>query len=396
VVTDTSATERSYYQDSYQRVLEARLVSADASRTMVYLDRTCFYPTSGGQPFDLGSIAGIEVAEVLDEGARIAHRLRSPLPTSLDGHNVDLSINWARRFDHMQQHTGQHILSAVFANLFAAETLSFHLGSELSTIDLALPTLAEGQLEQAETRANEIIFESRPVSVAIEDNPSGLRKASERSGPLRVVSIAELDRSACGGTHVRNTAEVGAILLRSTEKLRGSVRLAFLCGGRAVKRSRREWLVLDRSAAAVSTAFEHLPERIRDLQSKLHAAEKECLGAITALAKLLGDQRYAATEPLPTSGVRFYRGEQALTDSTRAEARAFAANPRAVYLATEEKAILLACSSDSGCNAGMLVKSATADLGARGGGSPHLAQATFPSRESLEKFAGDLLKHLSS
>src|ERR1700691_4797044 len=180
-------TERLYYEDSYLRQFTAQAVECAGDGSTVYLDRTAFYPTSGGQPFDLGSIGGIAVREVVDEGDRIAHVLASPRAAGPVGGSVD----WTRRFDHMQQHTGQHLLSAVFEELFHLKTVSFHLGAESATIDIESGLVEPRTILAAERLANQVVFENRPVAVEFQDAAvvQGLRKPSDRDGTLRIVSI---------------------------------------------------------------------------------------------------------------------------------------------------------------------------------------------------------------
>jgi len=250
-------TERLYYNDSYGREFAARVVERSADGRTVYLDRTLFYPASGGQPFDVGSIAGVAVIEVVDEEERIAHRLAAPLEAEGE---VAGEIDWARRFDHMQQHSGQHLLSAVFEELFGLHTVSFHLGAESATIDLEGGGVEARMVTEAEWRANQVVAENRAMDVRFEDAGAaqGLRKASEREGLLRIVSIEGLDRSACGGTHVRTTGEIGPILLRRTEKIRQSVRVEFVCGGRAVRRARADFEALTRIAQLFSAPLDEV------------------------------------------------------------------------------------------------------------------------------------------
>src|SRR5207244_1911109 len=183
-------------------------------------------------------LGGVAVREVIDEDDRIAHLLESPLQAG----EVEGRIDWNRRWDHMQQHTGQHLLSAVLIELFQIPTVSFHMGAAVSTIEVTAAALDPKKLEQAEERCAEICAEARPVLISFEDSTAelGLRKASARSGTLRIVTIDSLDRSACGGTHVRNTAEVDPILLRKLEKIRGNVRIEFVCGLRAVRQARSD------------------------------------------------------------------------------------------------------------------------------------------------------------
>src|SRR5260370_11495880 len=216
-------TERLYYSDSYLREFRARVAGRSDDGRRIYLDRTAFYPESGGQPHDTGDIAGVPLVDVEDEGERIAHIVGSPVEVD----EVECRINWDRRFDHMQQHSGQHLLSAVIIERLGIATVSFHLGQEISTIDLETAALEPAQVLEAERRVNEAIFENRPLRVSFEDAAQArdLRKPSERAGTLRVVSIEGLDRSACGGTPVGRTGEAGAVPLRQLVEVPNTLRL---------------------------------------------------------------------------------------------------------------------------------------------------------------------------
>jgi alanyl-tRNA synthetase len=235
-------TERLYYNDSYTRDFSSPIAAIEDNGKRVYLERTAFYPTSGGQPFDLGTLGGIAIQEIVDEeDGRIVHVLASPLATSASA--LEGSIDWARRWDHMQQHTGQHLLSAVLIELFNITTVSFHMSAASSTIDVSAASISQQQADKVEERCAEIIAEARPVSISYEDSTAdlALRKASARTGTLRIVTIDNLDRSACGGTHVRSTAELGPILLRKVDKMRGNARIEFVCGLRALRAARRDY-----------------------------------------------------------------------------------------------------------------------------------------------------------
>src|SRR5262249_29703235 len=180
-------------------------------RLVVALDRTAFYPTSGGQPFDTGTLGGLRVVDVFDdESGDVFHAVEGGLLEP--GQGVHGKINWARRFDHMQQHTGQHVLSAAFDRLFAARTVSFHLGADGSTIDLARE-LAADQIAEAELEANRVVWEDRPVEIRFADKTDAaampLRKESKREGTLRLIDVENWDLSACGGTHVARTGAIG-------------------------------------------------------------------------------------------------------------------------------------------------------------------------------------------
>ena len=206
--------------------------TAPGSRWKVTLDRTAFYPTSGGQPHDLGALGSAQVTEVADAETHIVHYTSAEVPVG----PVTATIDWARRFDHMQQHTAQHLLSAAFIELYKIPTISFHLGEELCTIDLATPTLTQAQLDAAERRTNEIIFEDRIVEVrfgtADELAQLGVRKSVDREGLLRAIHVAEFDFQPCGGTHLSRTGQAGLILLRRAEKRRDATRVEFVAGGR--------------------------------------------------------------------------------------------------------------------------------------------------------------------
>ncbi len=386
-------TERLYYTDSYLREFEARVVERSADGQTVYLDRSAFYPTSGGQPFDLGSISGVAVVEVVDEEDRIAHRLAAPLMA--DG-EVAAEVDWARRFDHMQQHSGQHLLSAVFEELFGLRTVSFHLGAESATIDLEGGAVDARTLFEAERRANQLIYENRALDVRFEDarEVEGLRKASEREGTLRIVSIEGLDRSACGGTHVRGTGEIGAILLRKVEKIRQAARVEFVCGARAVKRARADFEALTKVSQVFSAALDEVPGMVAAQVEAAKAGEKARRKVELELAAYQGKELYQTTEPGP-DGVRrvTQRLERGNLEDLRAIAQNFTAQPMSVFLATlaEPPSALLAASADSGVDAGKVLKAALTEAGGRGGGNARIAQGSVPDAAALEKVCRAIL-----
>jgi len=379
-------TERLYYHDSYLRQFDAHALESADDGSTVYLDRTAFYPTSGGQPFDLGSIAGIAVRDVVDEGDRIAHLLAAPLAAG----SVACSIDWARRFDHMQQHTGQHLISAVCEELFKLRTVSFHLGAESATIDLEGGPVDSRVISAVEARANEIVWENRPVDVTYEDAGSvqGLRKASEREGTLRVVSIHGLDRSACGGTHVRATGEIGAVLLRKLEKIRQSVRVEFLCGGRAVRRARADYEALNRVAQLFSASLDEVPGVVAAQMETARAADKARRKLELDLAAYRGRELYQNTVPGP-DGIRraVRRATSGSLEELRALAQNFTAQSMAVFVATlaSPPSVLLATSADSGVDAGQKLKAALAAVGGRGGGAARMAQGSVPDGALLDQ-----------
>ncbi|HYZ85145.1 MAG TPA: DHHA1 domain-containing protein [Bryobacteraceae bacterium] len=378
-----SNSQRLYYHDAYIREFDAQVVDVADDGRRVYLDRSAFYPTSGGQPFDVGYLNGVPVIDVVDEEERVAHILTSPLEVQA----VHAQIDWARRFDHMQQHTGQHLLSAVLHSLFNVATVSFHLGTTESTIDLATPTLSYEQLVAAETRANEIVFENRPVSISFEEanQAQDLRKASERAGTLRIITIADLDRSACGGTHVRSTGEIGPILLGKLDKVRGNMRLEFLCGHRAIRRARSDYDSLQAAAKHFSAPAEDVPALVRSTLAKLADSEKSRKKFATEVAVNRGKARYQQT-PISADDLRrlLWRVD-AIDDEVRSEAQGFISGEKAAVLVVAESgpSILLGASPDAGLHAGNRISEVIKPLGGRGGGNATIAQATAPSIDAL-------------
>lgn len=386
-------TNRLYYTDAYRTTFAGAVVDRSADGTRLYLDETAFYPTSGGQPFDLGTLGGIAVVDVVDEGERIAHVLASPL--GADVARIEGAVDWMRRFDHMQQHTGQHLLSAVFEDLFGYATLSVHFGPDYATLDLDAPSISRDQLVNAEERANEVVAEARPVVVTFEDaaTATGLRKASDRSGTLRIVSIDRVDRSACGGTHVRSTAEIGTVLVRSSEKMKKTTRVEFVCGQRAVRRARKDYESLAAIAGSLSASLDDAvglvagqSDRLKDADNARKKLEKE-------LATFRARGRYDAA-PADANGVRTIVIRDAATmEDIRTLAQAAFGLSKVVVIGvlTNPPSVLMASSEDSGIDAGALIKPQLAAVGGRGGGSPRIAQGSVPSVEAVEAVVSSLL-----
>lgn len=383
-------TERLYYTDCYLRSFDACVIDTTDEGRRVYLDRTAFYPTSGGQLFDAGTLGGVAVSEVIDEGDRIAHVLTEPLREEV----VTGEIDWSRRYDFMQQHTGQHLLSAVLEELFGFKTVSVHMGVESNTVDIETTNVTEAQLERAEQRCLESIAQSRPIAITFEDAEAieGLRKESARTGTLRIVSIQGVDKSACGGTHVRSSAEIGLVLIGKTEKIRGITRLEFACGGRALARARRDNQGLAAIAKALSSGTDQVPGRIKDLVEQNKSLEKERVRMAADLARREGQEVYLVTKP-DAEGIRRVTQTGPIDDAMRTRAQAFAAGGKAIFLAIskEPPALLLAVSTDSNIHAGDRMKAALAAVGGRGGGNQTLAQGSVPNTVALEK-AVELLR----
>jgi alanyl-tRNA synthetase len=384
-------TDRLYYTDPYTRDFEATVTSRVDDSRRIYLDRTAFYPSSGGQPFDTGELGGVRVTDVVDEGDRIAHLLDAPLVAD----SVSGRVDWPRRFDHMQQHTGQHLLSAVLADLLGYQTVAVHFGKESSTLDLNAASLTPDETQLVEEKANEIIVQNRPVEISFENaqQAEGLRKPPERSGTIRIITIRELDRSACGGTHVRATGEIGSLLIRKVERVRKGLRLEFLCGSRANRRARADYSLITRLANDFSAAAEELPQLISGQRDDLKQATALLRDLEAKLDLSRARELYAAAQP-ETTGLRrvTIREDQAPLESLRGLGQAMTSMPLAVFVAavSNPPAVLLATSPDTGIDAGALLKRLLARVGGRGGGSARLAQGIVPGRAELERLVGSL------
>jgi alanyl-tRNA synthetase len=378
-------TDRLYYTNAYLTDFDATVIERADGGRRVYLDRTAFYPTSGGQPHDKGSLGGTEVTEVVDEGERIAHLVVDTLPEGPTSGHVD----WSRRFDHMQQHTGQHLLSAVLADLVGCQTVGVHFGRESSTIDLEIAALSREQIDRIEERVNEVVVQNRPVELSFEqaNSVAGLRKPSDRSGTLRIVSILDIDRSACGGTHVRATGEIGAVAIRKVERVRKGTRLEFLCGARSIRRARADYRLLTELSAELSATSEDLPRLINAQMEELKEAQSLRREMQAAVDLYRARELYGTATPDAT-GIRraVVMDSSEPLEGLRGLAQAFASLPMAIFVGgvSSPPAVVLAASPDTRVDAAGVLKGLLASVGGRGGGSAILAQGVLPGRSQLE------------
>jgi len=378
-------TNRLYYNDPSLRAFDASVVSVEPrdERLVVTLDRTAFYPTSGGQPYDTGTLGGFRVGDVIDrEDGSIAHLLelapeggpsagRIPSP----GDVLHGEIDWARRADHMQQHTGQHVLSAAFERLFQVHTVSFHLGADVSTIDLSR-AVSDRELAAAEDEANQVVWEDRAVTIrdATPEEAARLplRKEPTREGTLRLIEVADFDLSACGGTHVARTGAIGIIAVSSWERFKGGYRVEFLCGGRVLERFRAWRDTLGATVRLLSVSHAD----VADAVARLHADQKVQKRSVTALQAELA--RYRADELATTArNGLVLQSLDADANTLKALASAVAAKPglTVVLVSRQEPLLLVAArSADAPGSAKQIVAHLIAQFGGRGGGTDELAQ----------------------
>lgn len=374
-------TKRLYYDDPYRTEFDARVVRTipgERNTLGVVLDETCFYPTSGGQPSDRGVLNGEPVFDVTEDGADIVHWLASPLSSPV----VHGRITWPRRFDHMQQHTGQHILSQAFVQLYNAETVSFHLGEDVVTIDVNRTPLEPPDVEAVENLANEVIFQDRPVIsrfVEADELPGiGLRKETTRSEGIRVVQVEGFDVSACGGTHVARAGEIGMIVVRRWERRGQDTRVEFLCGWRALRDYRRKANMTREMGLQFSVGEQDLPAAVTRLIDEANN-NRRLLNRLEAQAR----QTEAAAmlqEATLWNGVRVVR--RVLTDRDPQEVQALArllteGHQQVVALLAAAQGggrLFFARSQDVEADMAALLRQTTKQFGGGGGGQPHLAQ----------------------
>lgn len=396
-------TERLYYAEPSRTEFDATVIAAerDGDRVRVFLDRTAFYPTSGGQPFDMGTLTVVQqpgtpgtavaVLDVIDgDDGRIVHVVEGELPV---GATVAGRVDWPRRFDHMQQHTGQHVLSAAFDRLFGIRTESFHLGSAVSTIDLGMP-VGPSEIARALAEANRIVWDDRPVAIrfvtAEEAAALPLRKEPVRDGTLRLIDIQEYDLSACGGTHVARTGAIGMIGVTAWEKFRGGVRVTFVCGGRALDLFASQRDAITSSVRVLSVLPEELPTAIERLQLE----NKELRRTIKDQQGRLADYEAAAVAArgLPGRGgtavIEALEGYDA--NGLRMLASAITSRPGyAVVLVSSmtPATVVVARSKDVNLDAAAVLKTLTERFGGRGGGRPDMAQGGGLAGEIAEIIA---------
>jgi len=381
-------TVRLYYQDPYLQHFDATIIETRelGGCPAVVLDATAFYPTGGGQPHDTGTLNGVPVVDValVEDGSQV-HVLEDAVSAT----QVHGELDWARRFNHMQQHTGQHILSQAFWELLKGETLSFHMGPEMSTLEIGLKSISDADWDGVEDRANAVVREDREVKTYFvpEERIGGvpLRRPPKKQGLLRVVEVDGFDYSACGGTHCRRTGEVGLIKLVGAEKIRGNLRFEFLCGGRALA----DYQAKDRTVRKLAGAFSCSTGDVGGQVEKLGAEHK----ALKKRARRL-EERLAAFEAAEV--VRSAAGSViavVLEDRTPEEARFLALNVikngefAVVYGAVGESQghLVVARSESIRTDLREIIPVVGAVVPVKGGGGPSLVELVTPEKARLRE-----------
>ncbi|MXZ22594.1 MAG: alanyl-tRNA editing protein [Caldilineaceae bacterium SB0665_bin_25] len=385
--------ERLYYEDAYLTRFSAQVMErlTHEEQPAVRLSRSAFYPTSGGQPHDTGGLDGTAVVDVqVGADGAVLHLLTEPLPDGTE--SVRGEIDWTRRYDHMQQHSGQHLLSQVFYRRLGLETVSVHFGDALNTVDLNGPPLSAAQLADVETAANGMVWKNRPIRAYWVDEEERakvpLRRAPAVAGATRIVEIDKFDWSACGGTHVRRTGEIGLISLVRVEKHRGRSRVHFVCGGRALADAARRRGLLAETAGLLDGGVDDVPELVSKQQKALKGAERELKALREELVGYQARELLAAAEIV--GNLRLVA--EALNDSEPAAvqrlARALIAEPGVVALlgcAQRGKGtVVFARSEDCSTHVGSLLRDTLKQFGGGGGGRPDFAQGGGVAAERLE------------
>ncbi len=394
-------SERLYYRDSFLRDFDAHVISCERSPIerakgaspswWVTLEQTAFYPTSGGQPHDTGRLGDALVLEVFErEDNTIVHVTDRELASG----PVRGSIDWPRRFDHMQQHSGSHVLTAAFLALFDIPTVSFHLGKTVSTVDVAASSISAEQLEEIERSVNEIIFEDRPIHVrfgtAADLAALGIRKESDREGTLRAVEIQGVDIQACGGSHVCRTGQIGMLLIRRMKKVRDNWRVEFVCGQRARRVARADFALVEDISQRLTCGPDGIHAGITRILNERNAgnrlgqrylAESAALQAQLLLAKERA--QHSSNPPRTVTGIL----EDANMEYLRSVATHIIAEPGVVALLGSEANGFIVMAKSEGVSGDMneLLREAVIACGGKGGGTKDFAQGSVPEASKLNR-----------
>jgi len=401
-------SKRLYYEEPYLQEFKGKIlekVKIDGKPALI-LDNTCFYPTSGGQPNDLGYIQGVSIVDVIEDNEKIIHILKEELKEKINFEVVG-KIDWKRRFDHMQQHLGQHILSGALMKLWRAETLSFHLGEEVCTLDIAKEKLTEEEAKKVEECANEIIFDNRSVKCYFVEGEEklkrlNLRKVPEKTGKIRIIEVEDFDLSACGGTHCRATGEVGMIKITKWEKRGEKIRLEFICGRRAWK----DYFWKNEVIKNISNKLTIKDSELGEAIDRMLEERKEIGKELKEFKEKL--QEYEAKRLIDESSLRDNRIKiinKVFEEKNFQEVRGLVQkiinlDDSVVVLAGikskgegEGAKILFACSRILEYDMNELIREAGKFIEGRGGGAPNFAQAGGKRVEGIEDALNFAMEH---
>ena len=383
-------TERLYFDDPYRTEFEAHIVDRMKAeeKPAVILDRTCFYPTAGGQECDRGFLNKVRVVDVMEQDRDIIHILEKEIAEE----KVHGTIDWKRRFDFMQQHSGQHVLSQSFFRILKANTVSSHLGDGSSTIEIARGTLTVEEAHSVEDFANSILYENRVIKTYfVSEDEIGsipLRRTPKKEGPIRIVEVDGLDYTPCGGTHCRHTGEIGLIKTGRWEKIRGHVRIQFLCGYRALREYRWKSEAIEQMADRFSARGSDVPalvlkqeEESRELRTKIKELTERALE---------GEARDLLAEAASVGGVKIVKAvfDNRPSEEIKTLATRIAAVEQAIALLGnrgEKGQLVFSCSEGLPYKMNDFIGEASQMMGGRGGGSPGLAFGGGPKAEKVNE-----------
>ena len=387
-------TEKLYFTDSDLLEFPATVVAVQAAEQAdhIILDRTAFYPTGGGQPYDTGRLGEARVLDVFEDETGLIHHVVEPRGTFTPGQTVQGSIDRARRLDHLQQHSGQHLLSQAFVQACGAETRSFHLGARTSTIDIEMQSPSDAQMRAAEEVANAIVFEDRPMRVHLVSEDEArrlpLRKEAAVEGTIRIIEIADFDWSPCGGTHAKRTGQIGLIAIKGFERAKKMTRVEFVCGQRALD----EYRTIQKTAMAVAQLFsaerDATPELVARALQETRSLKKRIRELMEIAARVEAAEMLAGAPQVGNFKlVRATFDGRDLEEVRGLAAKIIEAEPAVALLGTKEATaarLIFARSEALDHNMGQLLAAACQMLGGRGGGRPELAQGGGPDAARLE------------
>jgi len=388
-------TKKLYFEDAYLTEFEARVVRRTAfeGKPAIILDRTAFYPEAGGQPCDRGTIDGIAVLQVVEDGAAIVHVLER----AIEADAVHGRIDGPRRFDRMQQHSGQHILSQAFYEVVKGATMSFHIGEDVSSVEIGVPKISDADLDRVEARANAVVFEDREIKTYfVPEDRIGtvpLRKPPKKEGPIRVVEVSGFDYSACGGTHCRRAGEIGLIKVTKADRIRNNLRFEFVCGGRALRDYQEKNRTVRQAAAFFSVADRDVATTVGKSLTEIKALKKKARKLEERIAS------YEAWEVIRSAQGKVVQVvfEDKSPEETRFLAVQVIHNAERIVLfgahGETQSHLILAASEGLGLDVRTLIPAVSAVIQVRGGGSPSLVELVTtekgkvgPALEAARKF----------